>query len=195
MTYITAVEAAQKYLDGYDVRVDDLVTNCKVDELHKWSNSNKYKVLTLNVKVGHHYLYYGGEVVILHRKSNTLCAIVNKDDFENNKESNITWVKFTKLNPIPRICPNATEFISKSSGIIRASELQDGQIAQIVEWGGFTYKVGMFVQRYKQSLIPIGKSSGQGWTDYYDYAEHDAKCLVKLVELDIKREMEWYSNE
>lgn len=185
MTHITAVEAAQKYLDGYDVRVDDLVTNCKVDDLHKWSDSNKYKVLQLNLKVGHPYLYNSVKVVVLHRKSNTLCAIMDKYLFDNNIEGNITWVKFTKLNPVPRTCPNATELIRKSSGIIKASELEDGQTAQIVEWSGFTYKVGTFVQRYKQSLIPIGKSSDQGWTDYYDYAKYDARCLVKLVKLKV----------
>ena len=47
-----------------------------------------------------------------------------------------------------------------NKGIVKASELKDGQIAEIVSGE----HIGELAMRYYSNIVNIGKSGGQGWS-------------------------------
>ena len=70
-----------------------------------------------------------------------------------------------------------------------------------VKWGWQEDHIGKVVQRYKNSLIPICKQSGEGWTDIFlswphgftAFGYHGVDWDIVLDELvsDLKTESEW----
>jgi hypothetical protein len=46
---------------------------------------------------------------------------------------------------------------------IPVCEMKDGQVGVITEWVGLSKYLGIIVQRYEDTIIPIGRNSEASW--------------------------------
>jgi hypothetical protein len=67
---------------------------------------------------------------------------------------------------------------SNAEGIVKAADMKDGQIGQIVRWASHEDYIGRIVQAYGNSVVSIGKPSGSGWNNKVDLPGY---CLVRLL--------------
>jgi len=69
----------------------------------------------------------------------------------------------------------------RRKGVINVSELKDGQIAEIISWIYSEY-IGIIVQRYQDSLVSIGESSGDSWESIYKSHLFNEVCVVRILD-------------
>lgn len=70
------------------------------------------------------------------------------------------------------------KILNRKNVSIHPSEMKDGDIAVILQWGGFNY-CGRIVQRYGDNLVALGLPKGQGWTNVNTLTKD---CQVSILE-------------
>ena len=68
--------------------------------------------------------------------------------------------------------------VNGENRVVKANEMENGSIGQIVKWNNHNNYMGRIVQAYNNHVVPIGLSSGHGWSDK-EYLPDD--CLVRLL--------------
>lgn len=58
--------------------------------------------------------------------------------------------------------------------------LKDGQIAEIISWGGGEEYNGRIVQRYREDLVTLGAPSGESWFNFFN-RKLNGEFLVRVL--------------
>ena len=73
------------------------------------------------------------------------------------------------------------QIIQNITDDISLFDLKDGEIAIITKWHGEIQHLNEIVQRYKNSLIAIGKGSGNSWSNIFNSTLPDGLYKVKVL--------------
>lgn len=65
---------------------------------------------------------------------------------------------------------------------VRIDRMRDGDIGEIVQWGGDSSALGRLVQRYKDVLVRLGKSSGNSWPDFIKSDQPKGEYRVRILQ-------------
>lgn len=76
---------------------------------------------------------------------------------------------------------NGVKLNKEKGNFINVLDMQDGQIAEIVNWAVGTY-IGTVVQRYEDSLITVGKYSRESWSNYFKRKSCHKDNKVRILE-------------
>lgn len=68
-----------------------------------------------------------------------------------------------------------------NNDVINIASLQDGQVAEIVEWSGDRSKIGTIIQRFDTTIIVIGKSSGYSYPNLLS-TDNPEDYLVRVLD-------------
>ena len=78
---------------------------------------------------------------------------------------------------------NGVEVVNFSNGT-RIQNMNDGDLAEVLEWHPYDRNVGTILQRYGNYLIVVGKSSCEGFGEFFNNSTimKNCKAIVRILE-------------